>query len=78
MAKDNNKEELWVSWTHDAMARYVIPEDVKTDEELIDDMTNTSVDYADAMLEEYEHRFEDGAKRRRRGKKPDDDDPDND
>jgi len=75
MAKDD-KKELWIDWTHDAMLRYTVPDDVKDDDDLIDSMTDVATAYADAMLEEYENRFEGGAKRRR--KKDPDPDPDDD
>lgn len=78
MAKDDKKKDLWAGWTHDAMLRYTVPDDVKDDGDLTDSMADVATGYADAMLEEYENRFEGGAKRRR-NKDPDpDDDPDDD
>jgi hypothetical protein len=82
-----SKEELkglWVGWTHDAMARYEMPVEIDDDEdaveELVDEMIDVATDYADGMLEEYENRFEGGARRKRKkkSKDPDDDDPDDD
>lgn len=75
-AKDEKKKELWVGWTHDAMLRYTVPDDVKDDEDLINSMADVATEYADAMLEEYENRFEGGDKRRRKKAEPDDDDDD--
>lgn len=77
MAKDD-KKGLWVAWTHDAMLRYTVPDDVKDDGDLTDSMADVATEYADAMLEEYENRFEGGAKRRRKKDPDPDDDPDDD
>lgn len=69
-----DKKELWVEWTHQAMSKYIPPEGKNEDEELVDDMTNITVAYADAMLDEFEERFDDDgerpAPRARRRKKP--------
>jgi hypothetical protein len=73
MAED--KKLLWVAWTHDAISRYVMPDDVDDVDELVDDMVDTATKYADAMVEECEERFS-GGTRRRRGKKDPEDDPD--
>ncbi len=64
-------DELWVNWTHDAMKRYVMPEDIDNADELSDDMADIATKFADAMLEEYTDRFAagGGAERRRRSKK---------
>lgn len=86
-AKDEKAKEMWVGWTRAAMAAYVEPDDIKDQDDLIDDMVDTSVGYANAMLEEFGHRFEDAGARKRRGKgksrrraapDPDDDDDDDD
>ena len=76
MAKDDEKKELWVDWTHDALGVYAKPDDIDDPDELIDDMADFASEYADAMLEEYDGRFSGGSGRRRRKKKPDDDDDD--
>lgn len=79
---DQEKKDLWVGWTHDALAAYVAPDDVEDHDEAIDDMIDAAVDYADGMLDEFEKRFSGGAGRRRSKKKkkpaldPDDDDDD--
>ena len=70
MAEDD-KKELWVAWTHDALARYSAPDDVDDVDELVDDMAETAAKYADVMLEEYEERFRGGTARQRRKKKVD-------
>lgn len=82
-AKDEEKRELWVAWTHDAISVYEEPDDLGDDEdELLNDMVDAATSYADAMLDEYEARFNDGPARKRRRRKrskldPDpDDDPD--
>jgi hypothetical protein len=82
---DQDKKELWVAWTHDALSVYEEPDDLKDSDELLDDMVDSACSYADAMLQEYEERFSGGtARKRRRKKKPkpdvdldDDDDDDN-
>ena len=75
----DEKKELWVAWTRAALSNYDPPEfeDDDDDEELVDDMVSVSTKYADAMLEEYEQRFNEG-KARRRKKKPDPDPDDDD
>lgn len=74
MAKDD-KKELWVGWTHDALGNYVMPDDIDDVDELVDDMVEASTKYADSMLDEYENRFGDGGVGRRgRKKKPVEDD----
>jgi hypothetical protein len=70
---DQDKKELWVGWTHDAISRYVAPDDIDDVDELVDDMAETAVRYADAMVEEFENRFGGGARRSRKKKN---DDPD--
>lgn len=81
-AKDEKTKELWVGWTHDAISVYEEPDDV---EDVVDDMAAFASDYADAMLEEFEHRFANASARKRRSKKSksrkaviDDDDDDDD
>ena len=85
MATKEDKQAMWVGWTHDAMSRFEMPLEVGGEEEfddLIDDMAAVSTAFADAMLEEYENRFEAGPKRKRKKKSkradPDDDDDDDD
>lgn len=84
MATKETKQELWVGWTRDAMARYEMPVEIDDEEEgaiedLVDQMIDIATDYADGMLEEYENRFEGGARRKRKKKNKDvDDDPDDD
>ena len=56
-----NKAEMWVAWTRDAVARYVVPDEVEDADELVDDMSDVVVKYADTMLDEYEERERDGA-----------------
>jgi len=71
MATDN-KKELWIQFAHDAQSRYVIPEEVEDQDELVDDMVEVATKYADSMLDEYEGRFEEarGSSRRRGKRKP--------
>lgn len=80
MAGKTDKQALWISFTRDAMARYVLPEDISDADELVDDMVDVVTKYADSMLDEYEDRFERGGgpARRKRSKKIDDDDDDED
>lgn len=85
MASKEEKQALWVKWTHDAIARYEMPVEIDDEEgafeDLVDEMVDVSTDYADAMLAEYENRFEGGARRKRKKKSKDvddDDDPDDD
>jgi hypothetical protein len=80
-----DKKELWVGWTHDAIANYMMPEDVEDADELVDDMADVATKYADAMLAEYEARFEGASARKRKSSKKkrdedldDDDDEDED
>jgi len=80
MAQPVDKKELWVGWTRDAMLKYAPPENDKIDTDgLVDDMVDVTTKYADAMLDEFEERFE-GVERapRTRGKrkKPADDEED--
>lgn len=80
MATKETKQELWVGWTRDAMARYEMPVEIEDEEDLVDQMIDVATDYADGMLEEYENRFEGGARRKRKKKSKvaPDDDPDDD
>lgn len=64
-----DKKELWVGWTRDATSRYVIPDEVDDTDELIDDMAEVAVGYADQMLEEFEERFSAGSGRRGSGRR---------
>lgn len=68
---NTDKKDLWVGWTHDAMSRYVMPDDIDDVDDLVDDMASAATKYADVMIEEYEERFSGGARRSR--KKPADD-----
>jgi len=70
MGKD--VKDLWVGWTHDAMSRYVMPDDIDDVDDLVEDMVAAATKYADAMVEELEERFSGGVRRRK--KKPEDDD----
>jgi len=63
MPKQDEKE-LWVAWTHDAMGRYQMPDDIKDADELADDMADIATKYADSMLDEYNERFGSGGGRR--------------
>lgn len=67
MATKDDKKELWVGWTNDAASVYE-PSDDLDDDETVDDAAGFAVEYADAMLEEYEARFEGGGGRRRKRK----------
>lgn len=83
--KDEKAKERWVGWTRDAAAMYIEPDDIKDADDLVDDMVDTTVAYANAMAEEFNHVFENAGARKRRGKgksrrraDPDDDDDDDD
>lgn len=76
MGKD--MKELWVGWTHDAMSRYVMPDDIDDVDDLVDDMTAAATKYADAMVEEFEERFSGGRSRKRKKGKDEDEDEDDD
>lgn len=67
-----DKKQMWIDWTHDALAGYEQADDVEDIDGVVDDMSELASRYADAMLEEYEERFNEGAPRRRRKKKEDD------
>lgn len=73
---EDPKKELWVAWTHDAMSRYSMPEDIEDVDELVDDMAEAATKYADVMCEEYEERFSGGRTRKRKAKKTDPDEDD--
>lgn len=79
---DPNKKELWVGWTRDAISRYEMPVEIDDEEgaleDLVDEMADVATDYADAMLAEYENRFEGAARRKRKKKKSKEDDDDDD
>jgi len=66
-----DKKELWVDWTHDAMANYPMPEEVGGPEDFANEMADVACNYADEMLEEYERRFEKGGSKGRRRRKKD-------
>lgn len=55
-----DKKELWVGYTRDAAARYVVPDEVDDADDLVDDMTSVVTKYADEMLDQFESREEDG------------------
>lgn len=78
----DDKKDLWVAWTHDALDNYEAPDRLDDSDELVDDMVGVAVKYADSMLDEYEERFGGtaGKSRRRKRKliKDDDDDLDED
>ena len=57
-----DENELWVQWTHDAMNRYVMPDDIEDAEELADDMNEIATMYADGMIDEYNKRFGSGGR----------------
>ncbi|MCZ7384984.1 MAG: hypothetical protein O8C63_09590 [Candidatus Methanoperedens sp.] len=57
-----SENELWVQWTHDAMTRYVMPEDIEDADDLADDMTDIAAKVADGMLDEYNKRFGSGGR----------------
>lgn len=63
-----SKAEMWVQWTRDAVARYVVPEEVEDADELVDDMAEVTTKYADTMLDEFEERFAGGTSEPRRPK----------
>jgi hypothetical protein len=63
-----DKKELWVQWTRDAMTKYVMPDKIEDTDELVDDMAEVTVSYADQMLDEYEERFGGGGRTKRRRK----------
>jgi hypothetical protein len=71
---NQDKKELWVGWTHDAMSRYVMPDDIDDVDDLVEDMVAAATKYADAMVDEFEERFSGGTRRNRKKKKDDDDD----
>jgi hypothetical protein len=52
-----SKAEMWIQWTRDATARYQVPEEVEDADELVDDMSDVAIKFADTMLDEYEERF---------------------
>jgi len=56
-----DKKELWVQWTRDAAKRYVMPDEIESADDLVDDMVEITTKYADTMLDEFEAREEDRA-----------------
>lgn len=77
MAEQDEKKQIWVDLARAAIGSYVEPDDIDDQDELVDDMVNVSTKYADAMLKEFEARFNEGKPRKRRKKtEPDDDDDD--
>jgi hypothetical protein len=75
---DQEKKSLWITWAHDALSRYELPDKVDDADEFVEDMVDVVTKYADAMLEEFDERFSGGARRRRKKDKDDDDDDDDD
>ena len=63
-----SKAEMWVQWSRDAVARYVVPEEVEDADELVDDMSDVATKFADQMLDEFEERFSGGTSEPRRPK----------
>lgn len=83
MASKVDKQTLWIEWTHDAISRYAMPEDIEDADELVDNMVDVVTMYADSMLDAFEKRFEpsarsSGAARRRKKKDEADDEEDED
>lgn len=76
MASKEDKKDLWLSWTHDAAGIYVRPDDLEDDDDGVEDAVEFATRYADAMLEEFEDRFEQtaGTRRRRKGARSRDND----
>lgn len=73
MALDKKEAKtLWVQFAHDAISRYVVPEETDDVDELVDDMVAVSTKYADSMIDELEDRFEKRASGsgRRRSRSP--------
>jgi hypothetical protein len=64
-----DKKEIWVQWTRDAVSRYVVPDEVEDADELVDDMSDVALKFADTMLDEFEDRFEPAGDRRPRTRK---------
>lgn len=80
MAADTNEAELWAGWTRDAMKSFDIGELGDEDEAIdvtVDDMVDIATQYADAMLDEYNERFQSSGggrkKRRKKGRRRGDD-----
>lgn len=55
-----DKKEMWVQWTRDAVARYVVPDEVEDADELVDDMSDVALKFADEMLDQFEDRVAEG------------------
>ena len=68
---DNKEAELWAGWTRDAMRSFDIElgEDEDAVDTAVDDMIDISTQYADAMLDEYEERFQSSSRGKKRRKK---------
>jgi hypothetical protein len=74
MATTDNRKEIWVQWTRDAMSRYTPPDGKIDIDELVDDMSEVTTKYADQMLDNFEERFEGRTEpRTRQRKKPEED-----
>jgi hypothetical protein len=67
------EKELWLDFAHDAASMYSRPEDLD-DEDTVDDMAEVASEYADAMLDAYNERWETTTKKRRRKLKDNDED----
>jgi hypothetical protein len=70
-----DKKELWLDWTHDAISQYEKPEDIKSLDDLIDDMSEFVTMYADEMLDQFEervanHEFDSSPRRSARRRPP--------
>lgn len=69
MADKKQQQEAWVAWTHDAVANYVMPDDIENADDLADDMVEVATAFADMMMDEFEERFGGGEGRRRKRRK---------
>lgn len=70
-ATSNEKKDLWVQWTKTAMSRFAMPDEIEDPEELVNEMVAVAADFADAMLDEYEERFDGKTSKTSRRKKDD-------
>jgi len=53
-----SKAEMWVQFALGAVSRYVVPDEVEDADELVDDMSDVAIKFADEMLDEFEERFD--------------------
>jgi hypothetical protein len=56
---DDEKKDLWVEFAKAAIHSYEIPDEVDGFKSLVEDVATTCGAIADAMVEEFEGRFED-------------------